>query len=731
MKRALLITGILLIAGAGIGSWLLYQWVRDELGLDNGYVAVAGIPPGNALINQPSYAGPHPSQFKRPEETFSFPIEYGATGPVNPLFAGRNQYPFVCDSERSGLGQPLVDNTSGWGVPVYAETKDGERSELIIGYSKDCSLPTRVYYAYNTPVHIRKFRTVPDNTDSLPENSDTIVRVETGTINRYMYALLMPSSRNDQLTRPDLSKWNGKLIYYFRGGIGIGFQQGPMKVRHLARDMHKFLKQGYAIAFSTGTVSSNGYNLWLQEDTALRVKKQFRKRYGEPQFTIGYGASGGGLQQYLMDQNNPGEIIDGGVAIVAYPDMVSQITYTLDCELLEYYFDSLTHDTEFWLPASRRSWIEGTASNPTETPRLQWLDNIAHLLRFEKPQPYDGATECNARWRGSIQLVNNPTFTSEYTRFHKDIIERTYWTHWQNNRHVYGTDANGRAPIPWSNVGVQYGLDTLKDGRISTEQFLDLNARIGGWIAQQDMTQERYWHASADSALNRYNAHSSHNMTHAGKPMDPAPRTEGSIDAARGAYQSGNVYLGQQNRPIIDVRPYLDPILDIHHSWSAVSSRQRIQERTGNHDLQVIWMSEAPYKPFREAVAVMDEWLTRADANGGDYIAARPDLAQDQCMDNEGNILHKGPDVWDGSWNGKEDGICTEKMPFYEGSRNVAGEDISSDIFFCQTISPEQAVKDGFYGDVDMTPHLETLKRIFPNGVCDYRLPDKARPTGI
>jgi len=145
MKKALLILLILSFSGIGIGGWFLYQWVRDELGLDNGYVAVAGIPPGNKLINHVPYSGPHPKDSERPKETFEFPIEYGAAGPIEPLFAGKNQYPFVCETERSQLGQPLVDNTSGWGVPVYAETKEGQRSELIIGYSKDCSLPTRIF----------------------------------------------------------------------------------------------------------------------------------------------------------------------------------------------------------------------------------------------------------------------------------------------------------------------------------------------------------------------------------------------------------------------------------------------------------------------------------------------------------------------------------------------------------------------------------------------------------
>lgn len=728
MKKALFATFVITFSMLGASSWYLYQWVRDELGLDKGYVAVVGIPPGNKLINHPPYSGPHPKDIERPQETFPFPIEYGATGPITPLFAGKNQYPFVCDTERSKLGQPQIDNNSGWGVPVYAETKEGKRSELIIGYSKDCSLPTRIFYSYNTPKNKTRFYQVPDSTEALPTDANLIIRMETGTINRYMYAMLMPSSRNDELLKPDLSKWNGKLIYYFRGGIGIGFQQGVMRMHHLSKDMRQYLEKGYAIVFSTATETGNGYNIWLQEDTALRLKKNFIGRYGEPSFTIGYGASGGAIQQYLLSQNASGSIINGGVAVVAYPDMISQINYTLDCELTEYYFERLSDDIDFWTNIEKRPLIQGLASNPNESRRLQWLDNIAHLLRFEWPKNHQGANECNSRWRGSLQYVNNPVFTPNYPRYSKQVVKRTFWTHWQENREFFGTDQYGRAPIPWSNIGVQYGLKALQDKDITPNQFLDLNQKIGGWLPQKDMTQERYWHASSDSVLKHYSTYSEHNMTHKGLALKPAPRSNGSIEAATAAYRSGNIFLGELNSPIIDIRPYMDKILDIHHSWGAISTRKRIQKRKGNHELQLIWQNEYPNKDFSKAVYLMDEWLSRADANGGDYYRAKPEQATDICFDKEGEILHKGNDVWDGEWNQKNKGECTKLMPFFKGSRNIAGEDISSDIFFCQLIPVRQAMEAGFYGDYDMDPYQDQLERIFSKGVCDYRQPDRSRP---
>jgi hypothetical protein len=219
-----------------------------------------------------------------------------------------------------------------------------------------------------------------------------------------------------------------------------------------------------------------------------------------------------------------------------------------------------------------------------------------------------------------------------YTRYSKNIRRRVFWTQWQDNREFYGTDAHGRAPIPWSNEGVQYGLKALQDKEISPQQFIDINSKIGGWLPQEEMTQERYWHASGDSVLKRYSSYSEHNMTHFGKSMKVAPRSNGSIDAAKGAYMSGNVFLGELKNPIIDVRPYQDEVLDIHHSWGALSSRKRIQQSIGDNQLQVIWQQELPNKDYSKAVYMMDEWLTRADANGGNYRTAQPENAIYMCI---------------------------------------------------------------------------------------------------
>ena len=143
------VAGAILVALIGLLWFLFLSYFDIPSDKHEGLPQVLGLPAGYELHRpRAPYRGPHPSRLKRPDDPFSYPIRSGSVGPVEPLFAGPLQYPFLCQTAESGLGQPLVDNHEGAGVAVYAETDDGERTDRIVGYSKDCSLPTRVHYYY-------------------------------------------------------------------------------------------------------------------------------------------------------------------------------------------------------------------------------------------------------------------------------------------------------------------------------------------------------------------------------------------------------------------------------------------------------------------------------------------------------------------------------------------------------------------------------------------------------
>lgn len=689
----------------------------------------------NPFAYYPGYSGTHPSAMQRPQETFPFPIKPGETGPVQPLFAGPLEYPFMCRSEEAELGQPLVDNQEGAGVKVYAEDTDGNKTNQLVGYSKDCSLKTRVSYIYKRK-NSDKFYPLNNVKDiaSIDINGrkvDYILRMETGTINRHPYILLALKGENETPDRPDASNWNKKLIYYFRGGVGIGKRQGKLGLESILENLEEQLSLGYAVIHSTANQTSNHYDIWLAEDTALRVKRQFVALYGEPEYTVGIGGSGGGLQQYLLAQNNP-DVIDAAIPQYSYPDMVTQTNYVLDCELMEYYFDVTASDNPKWNDWSNRQFIEGLNAKDTAFNKYTWIKLAADIISLKKPDVTLGSSECANAWRGLTPLILNPRYPQLPTDISEHVQSQTQLNYWDNLKYFYGTDPQGYARVSWGNEGVQYGLRALQQGKISSEEFLHLNHNIGSWKKPQDMQNEYFWFLGRDpdTSAKRFSPWSQHNMQlspDGGKT--PAPRTRADTKAIAAAFHSGQVFIGKINIPVIDLRHYLEDELDMHHSIASFQTRARIIEHQGHANNQIIWMTRKPHLPNQLALDVIDEWMKNikqyADKS---IIENKPATAIDTCFTKHGEVIASGEHVWDGDWNNKPQGDCYKRYPPYSTSRLVAGENIKGDRFSCALQTIQQAIDKGVYLPVDMQPYKQQLETVFPRGVCDYSQPDPAIP---
>ncbi|WP_396587638.1 DUF6351 family protein [Bermanella sp. R86510] len=700
-----------------VAALLLFQHFEKRFLPKPASQYVVGLPSSfEREANQPGYSGLHPRQIERPQERFPFPIELGQVGPVEPLFAGPNQYPFLCGSHLSGLGQPLVDNQEGIGIKVYKASENGQLSDQIIGYSKDCQIPTQVrYYHFDD-----------EQGQYVEGESQTAqIRVEVGSINRFIYVIALPVGTLDTPQNVDRSVWNERLIYRMKGGVGVGRAQGKVNISKLLFEHQQQLENGYAIAFSTGNETSQHYNITLSEDTALRVKQQFISAYGKPLYTIAIGGSGGAIQQYLLAQNRPG-LFDGLIPLYSYPDMISQVSYALECELLEYYFDRLSDDT-YWQDWERRSLIEGSLARTGFKNRYGWMQGIASALNGDFSQFPEGASLCTNGWRGSAQHINNPIFFSEYYEVAQNIRPQVDWSHWGNLSHIYGTDEFAFGRRFWGNEGVQYGLRALRNGQISAQRFLHINRHIGGWKPVAEMDNSRFWHISGDSSLRRFSVWSQHNMSHQGALVDYAPRTKGSPIAAEAAYKSGMVFLGWLDLPTIDIRHYLDEQLDMHHSMASHVSRQRIKNAMGRSDQQLIWTIEKPedlphrqviqHLPIAQALAVLDKWILTKRKPGQDLWSARPNNAMDRCYDEQGSLIAEGNNVWS---NVEQAGACLRNYPYFSQSRHEAGEDLSGDTLLCERISVQEAIEIGVYGPVDMSPYGDELKRIFADGVCHF-----------
>jgi hypothetical protein len=702
------------------------------------------------------------------------------------------QYPFACTAQDHGL-ELIVDNQDGDGV----EVRDGEG--ILLGYSRDCLAETRTwYYAVDqdgTRHVVREHdegplgsgidgieaRMGPGASLAMTELTDGrevpyLIRHERGVIDRFIYSVSMLTSV-DEVTEggpddPDRSAWNGRLLYQFQGGVGIGHSQGRYDNRGITGRPDR-LAHGYAVIYSTATRTGDHYNLLLGGRTAVQVKDHFVATHGEPDYTVGIGASGGGIQQYVYAQNHP-DLLDAAIPQASYPDMTTQTIHVGDCALLDRYMDLEADDLDLWANWDNRRLLQGL--NSTEGVlggTAEGLNDARQLLAgFGISLPLQtGSSECLEGWLGLLPLAMNPLFGSE-SNWHLlgdqvDAIERT---HWDDVREAYGTDPEtGFARVPWDNVGVQYGLRSLADGTLAPETFLDVNAKVGSWKGPHEMIAEGLpFHTDPMAEIARiaqdrglppdeviaglisgdipiYELFDPWSARNANLSPDggatPAPRTSGDLDAIRGAYRTGLVFTGDLPReiPMIDVRLYLEHVFDMHNTHQSFAVRQRLIDGQGHADNQVVWFLDADEEGdspaeddlMHAAFDTIAVWMANLAADPDRSVTdAAPDAGEDRCFEVDGTLIAGGDDVWAGILDDAADGTCTERFDLYSTSRIEAGAPITGDIYKCHTMSVDSAVVDGLYGtwapDED---EFARLNEIFPDGVCDYDLPDVGDPT--
>ncbi len=681
------------------------------------------------VVTPPVVTGP-----KAPEVSLAgLKFWVGEQGPSGETeFSGPQQTKFLCLTPLSNLGNPEVDNQAGIGQPVWSTP--GNTATTLLGYSKSCGVKTQVRYFYYTGSDFAafdpatQFITPPVNMQKVRiggADLPFVVRVEAGTINRFAYsvAMLAPFAESTATTA-DLNNtaWNKKAIYWMRGGVGVGHQQGKaMWFGGLWGEekpvMPKLLEQGYAVISSSGNETGVHYNLRLGEETAVMVKEHFVQTYGKPQYTVAMGISGGAVQQYAFGQNRPKGLFDAGVPIQSYPDMVTQAIYVADCSLMEQYFkDEVTlAPGSMWATWTNRTLIEGLSTSNTKTNKF--LGGA-------------GSSECIEGWGTAGPGVINPVFVDPAYPSTAAVLgwanafTGVKWTHWNDLANIYGTDADGFAPIPLDNVGVQYGLKALKDGAITVDEFLRINACIGSWKEQKDYVN---WGMLADPFDKANMRRSADCRTDAGTP---APRRAGNMGAMNAAYTSGHVFTGKTlDIPLIDLRPYKEDVLDMHNSRQSFSARARLAAGGGNTGNQVIWITGETSTTgvatrAMDALAVLDTWLT---------TGTKPSRFTDQCFNAAGGVIAAGSTVWNGVLDSKTAGACTQSYKIYTSPRMVAGDSYRGDMFKCARKPVATALTDGTYGSADLssTASKAWLNRIFPDGVCDYSKPDLGRPAGI
>ncbi|SDS33007.1 hypothetical protein SAMN04489812_1584 [Microlunatus soli] len=573
---------------------------------------------------------------------------------TGPVFAGPAEQPFVCQTEKFKLA-------------------DG--STLGPALDDDCSIEPRTDYVYRTAADTWKAlpadaqddqRSRPDDLQMITVDGRTvpfIVRIDTSTIDR---GVAQRSILDDPAD--GTSAWNNKLIYTFGGGCHGGwYVQGTGTGGVLSPNL---LSQGYGMASNSLNVFGQNCNDLIAAEAMAMTREQFIEDHGLPTFTMGVGCSGGSYQAQQIADNYPG-LLDGIVVGCSFADVgFDQSQKLFDARLLDQYArknpDALTK--EQLTAISGFGSYQAVASMSSEARRMDpdadFIGDFPAVLRYDP--------------------VSNP-----------DGARSTLWDH---GKSAYGVDDRGFGRQPVDNVGVQYGLAQVRDGSISFDQFLDLNAGVGGVDIDFNPTTER---------------------------------TTADPEAVAGAYATGrmlNAGAGLSEIPIIDDRAWTEApgSGDIHMRYHTFVIEQRLIKAAGDADNQVRW-TEPGSGGFNietghaaDAIEQMDDWIMAVRSSGRHghdaVVDAKPADLKDACWAPDGTKITE-PQVYGGQTR------CNDLYPAYSSPRLQAGEALSADIIGC-TLKP---VDPDEYGKTLTEDQLGRLREVFPDGVCDWRQPGKGQ----
>jgi hypothetical protein len=559
-----------------------------------------------------------------------------------PVFSGPQQLPFFCQTEAFGLPpaqQPLCEVDTV--VRYQYRTTGGQFKPLADPATRPADLAT-------TSV---EGRAVP-----------YVVRVETGVIDRSVYELAALYDGADPSPVKPENGWNGRLIYNFGGGCNGGYRQGKQTAGVLD---NLFLSQGYAVASSSLNVLDNNCSPIISAEAAMMVKEHVAETYGPLRHTIGWGGSGGAIQQYEIADAYPG-ILDGIIPGVSYPDPTTVVGPVTDCGLLNAYFAG--HGASF-TPEQRRAVSGYNAYNTCVSWGLTFLNRSTATGSCDASIPpaaiWNPATNPDGIRCGAAEQWVNQLGRDPRTGFVRGLLD---------------------------NTGVQYGLAAVKAGQITPAQFAALNAGVGGY-------------------------------DYAGKPIPTRtvadPR---GLNAAYAADLVNSAGQGLRHTPIIDQRTYLDrtsPLADIHTAEMSFIMRDRLREANGTAANQVIIASSPdPAQAGAAAVyelAAMDRWLTAIgdDRSHRDraakVIANKPNDLADGCYVSAGERIVE-PLTYPSS------GRCGALYPAASNPRLVAGADLSMKTLKCRMTR----LDFDDYGVTFTDAEKAQLRAAFPNGVCDF-----------
>jgi len=614
-----------------------------------------------------------------------------------PVFSGAQLQPWVCATQVAKT-ITVAGNPGSTPATATATTKvSGLNSDPVDDHCNATTVYSYYYRKANAPANC-PFGISGDNAcytqydpAAMPPDSDiatftndrgttvkNLIRVERGTINRTIYALVSLFDPREAVTPWAPPKgWNGKLVWQFgASALESRFQTGP--ARSLFDSAGSIgLQRGFMVATSSLTDHGTNSNDVLGAETMMMIKERITENYGEIRYTIGDGCSGGSIKQLSIASAYPG-LLNGIQPQCTYADALTPFIEIPDCGDLQANYYAVNPNGQALSPA-QRSAINGHDNTGFCG---VWITSFLPALDPGRAQ--------NCAFPANYPLIYNKTNNPKGIRC-------SIFDHAVSALGTF-TDPNGITRVNGvvDNVGVQYGLKALRDGVISAEEFVHLNEGVGGYDA------DLIWHPQ---------------------------RSVARPDALAIHYRAGFVSDGRQlaKVPIIDMRGNQNPSGDIHGNWRPYSVRDRLDRDAGGHGNQVIWKfnSATGATPpgaalLRKAFIAMDAWLAAIEADGSANPIEvkvrnnRPAAAVDFCI---ATIGANDSDL--NSTFGLEDPACPVKQQ--SSPRQVAGGPRAENIYKCQ-LKP-LVFTDPEYGGVQFSDDQKArLVSAFPQGVCNWNV---------
>ena len=371
-----------------------------------------------------------------------------------PVFAGPQVTPYYCNPNAGG---------AGLGAAIDAQ----------------CNAPTRVDFLYRNLSN--QFVAYDPNSPPSPASIQSatfdgktvpfIVQRVTGTADRgiYQISVIVDPTKPIEPWSTD-QPWSHKVFYPYGGACGTQHNQtGPSSTLQATQ-----LGAGFAVANSSLNTYANNCNDVISAEATMMVKEIITERYGTIRYTMGNGGSAASMQQHLIATNYPG-LLDGLTTSQVFPDHMDQVMGSLDCRLLFHYF---------WPTALLNGSPLGTV-NPL-------FSTSASRLPVWGSTPSNGDNLCGQKVQAfgadRTELVPGSNVacglqTVDLWSLANPGGERCGIFDFM--RSVFGAVAapdatKGRGRSATDNVGIQYGLKALQAGQITAEQFVDVNAKIGG-----------------------------------------------------------------------------------------------------------------------------------------------------------------------------------------------------------------------------------------------------------